>query len=172
MPATDSILMVVGGLTVDPVSKTPIVVLRDEENTLTLPIWVGMLEATAISSELEGTRVSRPLTHDLVRSILDSVEIEVESVEINDLRESTFFALVNLRQGDRAWSIDSRPSDALALALRAKCPIRVAKHVLEQSSIATDGGEQEAEQNLSDVAPEEWGEILEKMSPDDFKYKM
>ena len=77
MPATDSILMVVGGLTVDPVSKTPIVVLRDEENTLTLPIWVGMLEATATSSELEGTRVSRPLTHDLVRSILDSVEIEV-----------------------------------------------------------------------------------------------
>lgn len=164
--------MVVGGLTLDPVSKTPIVVLRDEENKITLPIWVGMLEATAMASELEGTRVSRPLTHDLVRSILDSVEIEVESVEVNDLRENTFYALVNLRQGDRSWSIDSRPSDALALALRMKCPIWVAKEVLEQSSVTSSEDGEAPEPNLSDVAPEEWSDILEKMSPDDFKYKM
>ncbi|MEO2167291.1 MAG: bifunctional nuclease family protein [bacterium] len=172
MPAEESIRMSVEGLRFDPLSKTPIVVLRDEERKLTLPIWVGLLEATAMASELEGARVSRPLTHDLVRSILDSVEIQVESVEVNDLRDNTYFALVNLRQGDRSWSIDSRPSDAIALALRVKCPIWVAKHVLEQSSTLIQDGDEGPDQNLSDISPEKWAEILAKMGPDDFKYKM
>jgi bifunctional DNase/RNase len=172
MPAEKSIRMSVGGLVLDPISKTPIVVLRDKENKLTLPIWVGLLEATAMASELKGTRVSRPLTHDLLRSILDSVEIEVESVEVNDLRDNTYFALVNLRQGDRSWSVDARPSDAFALALRVKCPIWVAKHVLERASLLVQDGEESAGQNFSNISPEKWAEILANMTPDDFKYKM
>lgn len=163
--------MSVGGLTLDPVSETPVVVLRDEENKFSLPIWVGLPEATAMASELEGTRASRPLTHDLLRSILDSVEITIESVEVNDVRESTYFALVNLRQGDRSWSVDSRPSDALALALRVNCPIWVAKKVIEESSILQEPTENQ-DQNLSDISPDKWAEILAEMSPEDFKYKM
>ncbi|MFP6663397.1 MAG: bifunctional nuclease family protein [Deltaproteobacteria bacterium] len=164
--------MSVQGLTLDPISKTPIVVLRDENRKLTLPIWVGLLEATAMASELEGTRVSRPLTHDLLRSILDSVEIQVESVEVNDLRDHTYYSLVNLRHGDRSWSVDARPSDAIALALRVKCPIWVAKHVLEQSNLLIPDSEATREENLSAISPEKWADILAKMSPDDFKYKM
>jgi bifunctional DNase/RNase len=163
--------MSVGGLTVDPVTKTPIVVLRDSENKLNLPIWIGILEATAMATELEGIKMSRPMTHDLLRSALGALGATVEAVEVNDLRENTYFALVHLRQGDRTLTIDSRPSDAIALALRTRCPIYVAKAVLEQSSVLQQSEEGE-DQNLSNVAPEKWADILDKMGPDDFKYKM
>lgn len=163
--------MSVGGLTVDPVTKTPIVVLRDSENKLNLPIWIGILEATAMATELEGIKMSRPMTHDLLRSALAALGATVEAVEVNDLRENTYFALVHLRQGDRTLTIDSRPSDAIALALRERCPIYVAKAVLEQSSVLQQAEEGE-DQNLSNVAPEKWADILDKMGPDDFKYKM
>ena len=163
--------MSVGGLTVDPVTKTPIVVLRDADNKLNLPIWIGLLEATAMATELEGVKMSRPMTHDLLRSTLTALGATVEAVEVSDLRENTYFALVHLRHGDRSISIDARPSDAIALALRARCPIYVAKAVLEQSSVLQQAEEGE-EQNLSNVSPEKWADILDKMGPDDFKYKM
>jgi uncharacterized protein len=171
MPREDCILMSVGGLTVDPVTKTPIVVLRDADNKLNLPIWIGLLEATAMATELEGIKMARPMTHDLLRSTLTALGATVEAVEVNDLRENTYFALVHLRQGDRTFTIDSRPSDAIALALRTRCPIYVAKAVLEQSSVLQQAEEGE-DQNLSNVAPEKWADILDKMGPDDFKYKM
>jgi uncharacterized protein len=163
--------MSVGGLTVDPVTKTPIVVLRDADNKLNLPIWIGLLEATAMATEIEGIKMARPMTHDLLRSTLAALGATVESVEVNDLRENTYFALVHIRHGDRALMIDARPSDAIALALRTRCPIYVAKAVLEQSSVLQQAEEGE-EQNLSNVSPEKWADILDKMGPDDFKYKM
>ena len=165
--------MTVEGLSLDPATKTPIVVLRDADNKIALPIWIGLLEATAIATELENIELVRPMTHDLLCSIIEQLQTTVEAVEVSDLKENTFFATIHLKAGDREISIDSRPSDALALAIRAKCPIYVAKKVLEQSSILQQQQEEEGQgQNLSNISPEKWADILDKMTPDDFKYKM
>jgi uncharacterized protein len=175
MNREDAILMSVGGLTLDPVTKAPIVVLRDAENKLNLPIWIGLLEATAMATELEGIKMARPMTHDLLRTVIGELGALVESVEVTDLKDNTYFASVVLRIEERLLRIDSRPSDAISLALRTKSPIYVAKKVLEQSSVLQEGaqgGEEGSEQNLSNVPPDRWAEILDKMAPDDFKYKM
>ena len=169
----DTIEMSVGGLTLDPVTKTPIVILKDTENKLNLPIWIGLLEATAMATEIEGIKMARPMTHDLLKTILGEVGCSVESVEITDLKENTYYASVNLTVAGRQMMIDSRPSDAIALALRTKSPIYVAKAVLEASSMLQqneDSNEHPVE-NVSNVSKEKWAEILEKMGPDDFKYK-
>jgi len=169
----DTIQMSVGGLTLDPVTKTPIVILKDTENKLNLPIWIGLLEATAMATEIEGIKMARPMTHDLLKTILGEVGCAVESVEITELKENTYYASVHLNVSGRQVMIDSRPSDAIALALRTKSPIYVAKAVLEASSMLQqneEGGESSVE-NVSNVSKEKWGEILEKMGPDDFKYK-
>lgn len=170
----DAIQMSVGGLTLDPVTKTPIVILKDTDNKLNLPIWIGLLEATAMATEIEGIKMARPMTHDLIRNILGEVGCAVESVEITELKENTYFALVYLNVSGRQIAIDSRPSDAIALALRTKSPIFVAKAVLEASSILqqTEEGKEPPVENVSNVSQEKWAEILEKMTPDDFKYKM
>ena len=165
------ILMTVGGLTLDPVTKTPIVILRDPDNKLNLPIWIGLLEATAMATEIEGIKMARPMTHDLLRSVLGEVGAVVECVEVVDLRENTYFAVIHLRLNDRRLAIDARPSDAISLALRTKSPIYVAKKVLEASSVLQQM-EEGKDQDLSNVSRDKWAEILEKMSPDDFKYKM
>jgi uncharacterized protein len=165
--------MSVGGLTLDPVTKTPIVILKDTDNKLNLPIWIGLLEATAMATEIEGIKMARPMTHDLLKNILGEVGCSVESVEITELKENTYYALVNLMVAGRQLVIDSRPSDAIALALRTKSPIFVAKAVLEASSVLqqNEEGKEAAVENVSNVSKEKWAEILEKMSPDDFKYK-
>jgi uncharacterized protein len=170
----DAIQMSVGGLTLDPVTKTPIVILKDTDNKLNLPIWIGLLEATAMATEIEGIKMARPMTHDLIKNILGEVGCAVDSVEITDLKENTYFALVYLTIAGRQVVIDSRPSDAIALALRTKSPIFVAKAVLEASSILqqTEEGKEPPVENVSNVSQEKWTEILEKMTPDDFKYKM
>jgi bifunctional DNase/RNase len=165
------ILMTVGGLTLDPVTKTPIVILRDPDNKLNLPIWIGLLEATAMATELEGIKMARPMTHDLLRGILGELGATVEWVEITDLRENTYFALIYLRVDGKQVTVDARPSDAISLALRTKSPIYVAKKVLEASSVLQQM-EEGQDQNLSNVSRDKWAEILEKMSPEDFKYKM
>ena len=169
----DTIQMSVGGLTLDPVTKTPIVILKDTENKLNLPIWIGLLEATAMATEIEGIKMARPMTHDLLRNILGEVGCAVESVEITELKENTYYAMVNLSLGGRRVTIDSRPSDAIAIALRTKSPIYVAKAVLEASSVLQQGeeGKEGAVENVSNVSKEKWSEILEKMAPEDFKYK-
>lgn len=169
----DSIPMAVGGLTLDPVTKTPIVILKDTENKLNLPIWIGLLEATAMATELEGIKMARPMTHDLLKNILTEMGGSVESIEITELKENTYYALIYLNVGGREMVIDSRPSDAIALALRTKSPIYVAKGVLEASSILQQSEEKKesAVTNVSNVSKEKWAEILEKMSPEDFKYK-
>ena len=170
----DTIQMSVGGLTLDPVTKTPIVILKDTENKLNLPIWIGLLEATAMATEIEGIKMARPMTHDLLKNILGEVGCAVESVEITELKENTYYALVHINVGGRDFVIDSRPSDAIALALRTKSPIYVAKAVLEASSVLQQSEEakEAAVENVSNVSKEKWAEILEKMAPEDFKYKM
>ncbi len=170
----DSIQMAVGGLTLDPVTKTPIVILKDMDNKINLPIWIGLLEATAMATELEGIKMARPMTHDLLKNILGEMGCAVESIEITELKENTYYALVYLNVAGRELVIDSRPSDAIALALRTKSPIYVAKAVLEASSILqqSEEGKESTVENVSNMSKEKWAEILEKMSPDDFKYKM
>jgi len=165
------ILMTVGGLTLDPVTKTPIVILKDAENKLNLPIWIGLLEATAMATELEGIKMARPMTHDLLRSVLEEIGATVDRIEVTDLRDNTYYALIHLVVGDRQVAIDSRPSDAISLALRTKSPVYVARKVLESSSLLQKI-EENTDQNLSNVSRDKWAEILEKMGPDDFKYKM
>ena len=169
----DTIQMSVGGLTLDPVTKTPIVILKDTENKLNLPIWIGLLEATAMATEIEGIKMARPMTHDLLKTILGEVGGSVESVEITELKENTYYAAVNISLSGRQVMIDSRPSDAIALALRTKSPIYVAKAVLEASSVLqqSDDGKEPPLENISNVSQEKWAEILEKMGPSDFKYK-
>lgn len=171
MTPENFIQMTVGGLTLDPVTKTPIVILKDSENKLNLPIWIGLLEATAMATELEGIKMARPMTHDLLRSVLEEVGATVERIEVTDLRENTYYAMIHVTVGDRVLAIDSRPSDAISLALRTHSPIFVARKVLESSSVLQKM-EESSEQNLSNVSRDKWAEILEKMGPDDFKYKM
>jgi bifunctional DNase/RNase len=172
----DFILMIVGGLTLDPTTKMPIVVLKDPDNKLNLPIWIGPLEAASMATELEGIRPQRPMTHDLLRNMLGDLGATVEAVEVTELRENTYFARIMVRTRDgRDMEVDSRPSDAIAIALRTKSPIYVAKKVLEMSSELHEQAAEPAngaDQNLASVSRDKWSEILERMSPDDFKYKM
>jgi bifunctional DNase/RNase len=172
----DFILMMVGGLTLDPTTKMPIVVLKDPDNKLNLPIWIGPLEAASMATEIEGVKPQRPMTHDLLRTVLSELGATVDSVEVTELKENTYYAQVILRTRDgRSITLDSRPSDAISLALRTKSPIYVAKKVLEVSSELHESANAEIggnDQNLAGVARDKWSEILERMSPDDFKYKM
>ncbi|OGQ18553.1 MAG: hypothetical protein A3C54_04580, partial [Deltaproteobacteria bacterium RIFCSPHIGHO2_02_FULL_60_17] len=130
----------------------------------------GLLEATAMATELEGIKMARPMTHDLLRNVLTELGGSVKSIEITELKENTYYALIYLNIAGRDLTIDSRPSDAIALALRTKSPIYVAKAVLEASSVLQQA-EEGKEPDFSNVSKEKWAEILEKMSPDDFKYK-
>jgi uncharacterized protein len=172
----DFILMIVGGITLDPTTKMPIVVLKDPDNKLNLPIWIGPLEATAMATELEGIKPQRPMTHDLLRNLLAEFGATVEAAEITELRENTYYARIQLKTREgKELEMDSRPSDAIAIALRTKSPIYVAKKVLEMSSeLQESQGEQAggSDQNLAGVSRDKWSEILERMSPEDFKYKM
>jgi uncharacterized protein len=171
----DFILMVVGGLTLDPTTKMPIVVLKDPDNRFNLPIWIGPLEATSIATEVEGIKPQRPMTHDLLRNTLGELGATIDAIEITELRDNTYYARLQLRTRDgKALEIDSRPSDAISLALRTKSPIYVAKKVLELSSELHEAANEpgQADHNLAGVSRDKWSEILERMSPEDFKYKM
>lgn len=142
--------MKVRGLMFDPYNNTFIVLLRDEEQSEMLPIWVGKPEASAISFALEGVTAPRPMTHDLMKSILDAVHAKVISVVISDLKENTYYAKVHLSYEDSEYAIDSRPSDAIALALRTQAPIFANEDVLRKQ------------------ASEELGQWLENLKPEDF----
>jgi len=159
-------IVTVAGVTVDPATKSPIVILRDPGTGDIVPIWIGLLEANAIAVALEGTEAPRPMTHDLMKSILRATGARLGSVEIADIRESTYFALLNIEWGGGSVRVDARPSDAIALALRCGARILVSETVLAKSSIpapaAYEGGEKD-----------ELTELLEKMDPGQFsKYKM
>ncbi len=171
--------MTVGGLTLDPMTKTPIVVLKDESDEITLPIWIGLLEAASVATQLEGVSMARPMTHDLLKRLVEEVGAKVQRVEVTALKENTFYAAIKLDINGNETSIDSRPSDAISLALRTKSPIYVAKEVIAASAASANdvqeaqGAETASEtQDISDVSPDEWADILESLDPDDFKYKM
>ena len=124
----------VRGMLYDPYNNAYIVVLRDEQNSDMLPIWVGKAEASAISFTLERLSPPRPMTHDLMKSMLDSIDAKVISAVVTDLKDNTYFAKLHLLYGESEYSIDSRPSDAIALALRADAPIFATAEVLHKQS--------------------------------------
>lgn len=158
------IKMEIKGLLMDPVSNMPVVILRDLDKGHFLPIWVGIFEANAIALEMEKVATPRPMTHDLLKNVLASLEARVERIVINDLRENTFFARIHLVRGEAALEVDSRPSDAIALALRAQAEIYVEEEVLEKSrNLRAD----------SDQDPDRLKKWLEEASPDELgKYRM
>lgn len=198
MTTDSAVEMFVGGLVLDPATQAPIVILKDESGDITLPIWIGIPEATSIASAIKQVAMARPLTHDLFFDLLLEVGVTVQRVVITELKESTYFAELVLGQGDRIMVLDSRPSDAIAMALRASAPIYVAQSVLDQAKVAfgsgsplseaeSSGAPQEGEGGDTDeVQPEEhavgrdftsvdkdkWEELLSDLDPDDFKYKM
>jgi len=141
---TQLVPMSIKGLMLDPVSNSPIVVLKDDAEKFFLPIWVGIFEANAIALQLENVSTPRPMTHDLLRNMIAELDARVTRVVINDLRDSTFFAQIRVITGERTLELDARPSDAIALALRADAPIYVAQSVLEQAqTISPDSDDQD-----------------------------
>jgi bifunctional DNase/RNase len=161
--------MVISGLTVDPLTNSPIVILKEIDGEKTLPIWIGLLEATAIASELEGIKFSRPMTHDLLKNIMGMIDLKVLKIEVVDLKNNTYYALIHFRHGEKEMSIDARPSDALALSLRVDAPIFVAEEVIQKSSQI----DLKAEPEDKSEQGKKWQEILESLNPEDFgKYKM
>jgi len=158
----ETVRMQIKGLMLDPSSKTPIVVLYEAAEEIFLPIWIGVFEANAIALRIEGVEPPRPMTHDLLFSSLESLGAEVERVTISDLRDNTFYAVISLRGANGELQLDARPSDAIALALRAQAPIFVLRSVLENASAAdltrSASDEEELKKWLEDAAPEDFGE--------------
>jgi len=163
--------MVIAGIALDPVTKMPIIILKDLNGENALPIWIGIAEASAIATQLEKIDLARPMTHDLLKNILQAMETRVERVEVTSLQDNTFFANIYLHFGETVFTIDSRPSDAIALALRTESPIFVSEEVLEQAK-NIDLQKME-EESSSQEDKDKWKEILENLTPEAFgKYKM
>lgn len=185
-----SVEVQVAGLTMDPGTNMPIVVLRDEAGTVQLPIWIGLVEASAIATQLEKVQLARPMTHDLLKTVLDKTGTRLERVEITELRDDTFFAALHMVVAGKPVVLDSRPSDAIALALRTGARIFVAAQVLDATRRADEAADAKAAKespSTGDAPPErprvadllatnppaKWAEILESLSPEDFgKFKM
>lgn len=166
MPEDPEIRVEVRGLMLDPASSVPIVILREVDGQhVVLPIWIGVFEANAIALRLDGQQPARPMTHDLLAHALEDVGAVVEKVVISDLRDTTFYALIHLRSAAGTQLVDARPSDAIALALRAEAPIFVRHSVLEKAQAADRASEITDEEQLK-----RW---LEEISPEDLgKYTM
>jgi bifunctional DNase/RNase len=158
--------MKIRGLMMDPVMNTPIVILKDIEGSTILPIWVGIYEANAIALEIEKVSTPRPMTHDLIKTLLLGLSTGVRKVVVNELKDDTFYALIWLEKDGELISVDSRPSDALALALRLDCPIYVEETVLKSSKMASSVTEKGS-------TGEELRKWLEGLNDEDLgRYKM
>jgi uncharacterized protein len=163
--ATDEVEMQIRGLMMDPVTNTPIIVLKDVGSDLVLPIWVGIFEANAIALELEKTTLPRPMTHDLMQNMARGLNAEVRKVVVSELRDDTFYATIWMDHAGETVTMDARPSDAIALALRWDCPIYVNREVLESSKQAASGNQT--------VNSDEMRRWLEGLNDDDMgRYKM
>ncbi len=169
--------MKVKGLTLDPLTNVPIVILRETEGERALPIWVGIFEAHAIAREIENFQTPRPMTHDLIKNIISGVEGKVNSIVVNDLQDNTFFAEIRIQTNGSEVVIDSRPSDAIALALRMSAPIFVEEKVLEEAKsiefTEPEDSEGEGSEENEDEEPikenkEDIKRWLENLKPDDF----
>ena len=157
--------MKIRGLMMDPVTNMPIVVLKDAGGTAILPIWVGIYEANAIALEIEKVQTPRPMTHDLLKNLLLGLNVRVHKVVVNELRDDTFYALIWMERDGQMLSMDSRPSDALALALRVDCPIFVEEAVLKSSKVSSAVADKTSSEELR-----KW---LEGLSDEDLgRYKM
>ena len=159
--------MKVRGLALDPLSNMPIIILRDDEDKRSLPIWVGIFEANAIALELEKISTPRPMTHDLIKNILESIEARVVKVAVTDLKENTFFAVLHLQLAGAEYQVDSRPSDAIALALRVGAPIYVDEDVVRKAK-TLEVATKEAEPVKTDD-PDRVKEWLGSIKPEDFE---
>ncbi|MEE9275671.1 MAG: bifunctional nuclease family protein [bacterium] len=171
--------MQVKGLTLDPLTNVPIVILREKEGERALPIWVGIFEAHAIAREIENFQTPRPMTHDLIKNLISGINGKVSRIVVNDLRDNTFFAEIFLALNGTEVVIDARPSDAIAIALRMSAPIFVEEKVLEEAKSieftepeeedAEGGEEKEGGEKPMEEGPEDVKRWLEDLRPEDFK---
>ena len=157
--------MAIKGLMVDPITNMPIIILRDREGQRVLPIWVGIFEANAIALQMENVSTPRPMTHDLLRNVIEDLKGQVTKVLISDLKDNTFYALIYVEVAGDLVAIDARPSDAIALALRTQAPILVEETVIDNAKVIDFGTEKADSDRL-----QKW---LESLDPEELgKYKM
>jgi uncharacterized protein len=158
--------MNIKGLMIDPITNMPIIILRDQEGQRILPIWVGVFEANAIALQIENVQTPRPMTHDLLKNIIDDLSAQVERIVVTELRENTFYALIHLRKNGHSIEVDARPSDVIALALRTRSPIFVEEAVIQNARSV----ENSRESSMDVTRLQKW---LEGLSEDELgKYKM
>jgi bifunctional DNase/RNase len=153
--------MSLAGVRIELPGNQPIVLLREADGERYLPIWIGQAEAAAIALALQGVVTPRPMTHDLLKSILDEMSVQVQSIVITELREGTFYAVINMQRNGTSYEISSRPSDAIALAVRINCRIYASEEVLDEAAILIPSGDEEEE-------VEKFREFLENVNPEDF----
>lgn len=157
--------MTIKGLMVDPITNTPIVILKDKEGDRVLPIWVGIFEANAIALQIENIPTARPMTHDLLRNIITDLDGRVDRVVVSDLKDNTFFAVIHMTVRGERVAVDARPSDAIALALRTRAPILVEESVIDNAKTVDFASARADNDRL-----QKW---LESLDPEDLgKYKM
>ncbi|MCA1839857.1 MAG: bifunctional nuclease family protein [Actinomycetota bacterium] len=150
------------GVRVELPTNQPIVLLKERDGERYLPIWIGAVEATAIAFALQGVVTARPMTHDLLKSVIEEVGVNVDGISINELREGTFYSSIRLSLNGNNFEVSSRPSDAIALAVRTGVPIFATEEVIEEASITIKDDEEESE-------VEEFRRFLEQVSPEDFR---
>ncbi len=159
----------IAGMTMDPTSNTPIIILKSVKGDQAIPIWIGLLEATSIASALRNIQFDRPMTHDLFKNFIETMNLDVSKIEVCDLKNNTFYAKIYFTSVDREFHMDARPSDAIAIAIRFSAPIYVDDKIIEQSQTF------DTDYEVTDDTEEgkKWAEYLEKLTPDDFgKYKV
>jgi bifunctional DNase/RNase len=157
------IKMTLEGVRIELPSQKPILLLKEENGNRYLPIWIGPFEASAIALEMSNIKTPRPMTHDLIINIINNLKISIDNIEITDIRDNTFYAIINIKNTDRkVVRVDSRPSDAIATAVRSKCDIYVAEHVLESGGLRIQTIEEEVKKFKS---------FLDHVEPEDFKDK-
>jgi hypothetical protein len=154
--------MTLAGVRVELPSNQPIVLLKERDGERFLPIWIGAAEAAAIAMALQGIVTPRPMTHDLLKNILEEMAVQVQAVNITELRDGTFYAVISMQRNGTSYEVSSRPSDAIALAVRISAPIFADEDVLDEASILIPNGEEEEE-------VQKFREFLENVSPEDFE---
>jgi hypothetical protein len=157
------------GVRVELPTNQPIVLLKERDGERFLPIWIGPVEATAIAFALQGVVTQRPMTHDLLKTILDEVGVGVDQISITELKEGTFYASIRMHRNGSSYEISSRPSDAIALAVRSGVPIYAAEDVLEEASILIKEDDDEAAEGMGESEVAKFREFLEQVRPEDFQ---
>lgn len=159
----------IAGMTMDPTSNTPIIILKSVKSDQAIPIWIGLLEATSIASALRNIKFDRPMTHDLFKNFIENMNLNVSKIEVCDLKNNTFYAKIYFTSKERKFHMDARPSDAIAIAIRFSAPIYVDEKIIEQSQTF------DTDYEMIDETEEgkKWAAYLGKLTPDDFgKYKI